>query len=201
MISCRRKEPYKMFSFEIGNEQKLDMLLVQQVQILHSWELAHKMFSRVSEYLFVHSFFRCNIRHQCMTAGTLYNTDSLFVMELGTPWYCIHPTLQQFLQVEAISKAMKQRAEDLQLPMPQLVVGQNIETWGQPSCVPVWNNTAVPWKNLGSISVHQLFVAGFLREMFDDSLISYFPLRRNHRVHLASCSNCNDATSPLFSPS
>jgi len=55
-----RKEPYKMFSFEIGNEQKLDMLLVQQV--------------------------------------------------------------------EAISKAMKQRAEDLKLPMPQLVVGQNIET-------------------------------------------------------------------------
>lgn len=36
------------------------------------------------------------------------------------------------LQVEAISKAMKQRAADLKLPMPQLVVGQNIETWASP---------------------------------------------------------------------
>lgn len=53
-----RQKPYQMFTLEIGNEQKLEMLLVQQVQ--------------------------------------------------------------------AIAAAMQQRAEQLQLPMPRLVVGQNI---------------------------------------------------------------------------
>ena len=65
---------------------------------------------------------------------------SLFVsLEVGTCGTvsiqcCTLPAarLKSFLQVEAISKAMKQRAEDLQLPMPQLVVGQNIETWASP---------------------------------------------------------------------
>lgn len=61
-----------------------------------------------------------------MTAGTFCNTVSIQCCTVAAA------SLNPFLQVEAISKAMKQRAEDLKLPMPQLVVGQNIETWASP---------------------------------------------------------------------
>jgi len=78
--------------------------------------------------------------------------------------------------VEAISKAMKQRAADLKLPMPQLVVGQNIETWASPVVYqfetthlkagsPLFQRYRT-WKNLGSISVSQLLLLVFER-MFD----------------------------------
>lgn len=128
MISCmamRRKEPYKMFSFEIGNEQKLDMLLVQQVCTKCSQEF-------LSICLFIPCF-RCNVRYQCMTAGTLCNTVSIQCCTL--PAASLNPAGGSHLQGHETTSRRSEAAN--------AAVGGGAKHWnvGQPSGVPVWNNT------------------------------------------------------------